>query len=158
AALLWGRVRTGHALLGVGIAAKVWPGVLVPLALAHVWRTRGRREALTCLAIVVAVVLAIVLPFFVLAPGGVWNSVVRQTTRPLQIESLGAALLVASHHVFGTGAHMVSSHGSQNLGGRAADVVGALQSILQIAVLLAIWIWFARRGRTHEELVQACAA
>ena len=53
---------------------------------------------------------------------------------------------------------MVSSHGSQNLGGRAVDVVGALQSILQIAVLLAIWIWFARRGRTHEELVQACAA
>jgi uncharacterized membrane protein len=158
AALVSGRVRTGHALLGVGVAAKIWPGVLVPLAFAHVWRTRGRREALACLGIAVAVVLVIVLPFFVLAPGGVWQSVVRQTTRPLQIESLGAALLVASHHVFGTSAHMVSSHGSQNLGGTAANVVGALQSILQVGALLAIWLVFARRVRTNAELVAACAA
>jgi riboflavin transporter FmnP len=158
AALLWGRVRTGFALLGVGVAAKVWPGVLLPLAVAHVWRTRGRREALACLGVAVAVVLVVVLPFFVLAPHGVWDSVVRQTTRPLQIESLGAALLVASHHVFGTSAHMVSSHGSQNLGGTAADVVGAIQSVVQVAVLVAIWMWFARRERTREELVQASAA
>jgi uncharacterized membrane protein len=136
----------------------VWPAVLLPLAVAHVWRTRGRRAALVCLGTAAAVVAAIVLPFFVLAPGGVWDSVVRQSTRPLQIESLGAALLVASHHVFGTSVHMVSSHGSQNLGGTAANVAGALQSLVEVAVLLGIWIWFARRRRSGEELVQACAA
>src|SRR6266508_3630277 len=32
AALVGGRLRIGHALLGAGIAAKIWPGVLVPLA------------------------------------------------------------------------------------------------------------------------------
>src|SRR5262249_17980368 len=41
AALLSGKLRLGHALLAVGVAAKLWPGVLVPLALAYVWRTRG---------------------------------------------------------------------------------------------------------------------
>jgi 8-oxo-dGTP pyrophosphatase MutT (NUDIX family) len=158
AALLRGRLRVGHALLGLAIVTKIWPGVLLPITVAHVWRTRGRREALACLATAVATMAVILLPFVALSPSGVWNSVVRQTTRPLQVESLGAALLVASHHVFGTSAAMVSSHGSQNLGGTAANVVGVLQTLSQVGVLLALWIWFARRTRSREELVQACAA
>src|SRR5439155_1155290 len=122
------------------------PGALpafVLLTLAYVWRTRGRRQALTCLGVLAGAVAAIVLPFAALAPGGVWHSVVRQATRPLQVESLGAALLVASHHLFGTGITMVSSHGSQNLGGSAADTIGAAQSVLQVIALLGIWIAFA---------------
>jgi uncharacterized membrane protein len=158
AALVSGRVRLGHGLLGAGVAVKIWPAVLVPVAFAHVWRTRGRREAFACLGVAAGVVAVVVLPFFALAPGGVWNSVVRQTTRPLQIESLGAALLIAAHHVFGTSVHMVSSHGSQNLGGTAANVVGALQSVAQIAALAAIWIVFALRRRGNEELVLASVA
>jgi uncharacterized membrane protein len=158
AALVSGRFRLGHGLLGAGILAKVWPGVLVPLAVVHVWRTRGRREALVCLGVTVAVVAAVVLPFAVLAPHGVWTSFERQASRPLQIESLGAALIVASHHVFGTGVTMVSSHGSQNIGGTTANVVGWLQTVLQGAALVAIWIAFARRRRTSQEFVDFAAA
>jgi 8-oxo-dGTP pyrophosphatase MutT (NUDIX family) len=158
ALLLRGRSRFGHALFGVAIVAKIWPGVLLPLTVAHVWRTRGRREALVCLGTAAGTIAAILLPFVVLSPSGVWDSVARQTTRPLQVESLGAALLIASHHVFGTSAAMVSSHGSQNLGGSAADLVGVLQTVAQVGVLLAIWIAFARRTRSSEEFVRWCAA
>ena len=158
AALVSRRLRLGHGLLGVGIAAKVWPGVLVPLALAYVWKARGRGEALACLGVLAGVVAAIVLPFVAIAPAGVWNSVVRQATRPLQVESLGAALLVASRHVLGTGVTMVSNHGSQNLGGSAADAIGAVQSVLQIAALLGIWFAFARRPASREDLVRFSAA
>jgi uncharacterized membrane protein len=158
AALVSGRPRLGHGLLGAGILAKVWPGVLVPLTVAHVWRTRGRREALVCLGVTAAVVAAVVLPLVVLAPHGVWTSFERQVSRPLQIESLGAALIVVSHHVFGTGVTMVSSRGSQNISGTAATVVGWLQTVLQLGVLLALWITFARRRRTNEELVRFSAA
>ena len=158
AALMAGRLRLGHVLLAVGIAAKLWPGVLVPLAFAYVWKARGRREALLCLGVLAAVVGAIVLPFVVIAPGGVWHSVVRQATRPLQVESLGAALLVASHHVFGTGVTMVSSHGSQNLGGHASGLIGAALTILQGFALLGIWIAFARRSASRDDLVRFGAA
>jgi uncharacterized membrane protein len=158
AALLSGRMRLGHGLLGAGMLAKVWPGVLVPLAVAHVWRTRGRREALVCLGVTAAVVAAVVLPFVVVAPHGVWRSFERQVSRPLQVESLGAALIVTSHHVFGTDVKMISSRGSQNLGGTAATVVGWVQTVLQLGALLALWIAFARRRRTREELVQFAAA
>ena len=158
AALLSGRLRLGHGLLGAGVLAKIWPGVLVPLAVAHVWRTRGRREALVCLGVTVAVVAAVALPFVVLSPHGVWRSFERQVSRPLQIESLGAALIVMSHHVFGTGVTMISSRGSQNIGGTAATVVGWVQTVFQLGALLALWVTFARRRRTREELVQFAAA
>ena len=153
-----GRLRLGHALLGAGIAAKIWPGVLLPLTVAYVWRTRGRREALVCLAVSVGVVVAVVLPFFVVSPHGVWTSFSRQLSRPLQIESIGAALIVASHHVFGTGATMVSSRGSQNISGTFASAVGVLQSLVQLGVLVGIWFAFARRDRSREELVRYAAA
>jgi len=158
AALVSGRFRLGHGLLGAGILAKVWPGVLVPLAVAHVWRTRGRREALVCLGVAAAVVAVVVVPFLALAPHGVWTSFQRQLSRPLQIESLGAALIVISHHVFGTGVTMVSSRGSQNIAGTGANAVGWLQTVLQLGTLVAVWIAFARRRRTRDELVQFSAA
>jgi hypothetical protein len=158
ASLLWGRARLGHGLLAAGFVTKIWPGVLVPLTIAYVWRTRGKREALVCLGIAGAVVAVVLLPFVVLAPHGVWSSFERQLSRPLQIESLGAALLVVSHHVFGTGVTMVSSRGSQNISGTAAQVVGWFQAALQAAVLLGLWITFARRDRTREELLRYSAA
>jgi len=158
AAILSRRLRLGHGLLGAGAAAKLWPGVLLPLTVAFVWRTRGRRDALLCLGIAMGVLVAVVLPFVVVSPHGVWSSFSRQLSRPLQIESVGAALIVAAHDVFGTGATMISSRGSQNLSGWFASAVGVLQGIVQLGVLVGIWFTFARRDRSREELVRYAAA
>jgi hypothetical protein len=152
------RYRTGSAVLGFAIAVKVYPVVLAPLALIHVWRERGRRAALECLGWLAGVVAACFVPFLVLAPGGVWDSVVRQTTRPLQLESLGSGVLLALHHLFGLSVHWKSSHGSQNLVGTGPDAIGALQTVLQVCALLAVWWLFARGPGGREELVRASAA
>ena len=158
AALVSGRLRLGHGLLALAVAAKVYPAVLVPLALVHVWRERGRREAGVCLGVLAAVLALCFLPFVALAPGGVWDSVVRQTTRPLQIESLASGILLALHHVFGVHVAWRSSHGSQNLVGTGPDVLGALQSALQILALLGVWALFARGRGDRDELLRASAA
>jgi len=55
AALVSGRLRLGHVLLGLGVTAKFYPGVFVPLAVAFVWKQAGRREALICLGLVLGV-------------------------------------------------------------------------------------------------------
>ena len=91
AAVLARRERLGFAAIGLGIAAKAFPAVLIPPALVYVWRTRGRREALLCLGAAAAVVAVVVIPFLALAPHGVGESIARQTTRPLQLESLGSS-------------------------------------------------------------------
>lgn len=155
AALVHGRHRLGFGVLGGAVAVKLYPGVLVPLALAYVWRTRGRREALVCLGVLVGVVVLVFLPFLILAPEGVAHSIGRQLSRPLQIESLGSALYLGAHHLLGLGVEMRSSHGSQNLHATGAAVVAVLLSVVQIAAL--IWIWLRRAG-TVEELVRWSAA
>jgi hypothetical protein len=157
-ALVTGRLRLGHLVLGAAVAAKLYAAVLVPLTLVYVWRRTGRREALVCAALLAAVVVAAWLPFLVLAPHGVWHSFWTQVSRPLQVESLGAAFLLGAHHLFGLGLTMDSSHGSQNLGGAAADTVAVVSSVLQLAALVATWILFARGPATRERLLLASAA
>jgi Glycosyltransferase family 87 len=158
AAIVSGRLRLGSGLLGLGVAAKLWPGVLVPLVLAYVWRTRGRREALVCAGVFAAVVLVCFLPFLLLAPVDVLESVWRQARRPLQIESLGSALLLAGHHLFGLDLTMKSSSGSQNLDGGLPDAIAVVQGLVQLVVLVALWIAFARGPATRERLVRYAAA
>ena len=144
AALVHDRYRLGHGLLGAAIAAKLYPVVLLPLAVAYVWRRRGRREGIVCAALAIGVPLLAYLPFAVLAPEGVVRSVGRQLSRPLQIESLGSAILLAAHDLFGAGVEVGSSHGSQNLVGASADLSAVGLSMAQIAVLAWLWLRFAR--------------
>jgi uncharacterized membrane protein len=155
AALVHGRHRLGSGVLGVAIAVKLYPVVLVPLALAYVWRRRGRREALVCLATVAAVVSAAFLPFVAIDPGGVAHSLGHQLSRPLQIESLGSALYLAAHHLTGIGVEVRSGHGSQNLHATGTAVTAILLSAIQVLAL--VWIWLRRPG-SAEELVRWSAA
>ncbi len=158
AALVSGRLRLGHVALGAAIAAKLYPVVLAPVAVAYVWRRKGRREALVCAAAMAAVVVLAFVPFLVLAPGGLWHSLWDQASRPLQIESLGAGLILVAHNVFGTGITMESSHGSQNLVGSAPDALAVAQSVLQVVALVTVWVLFARGPARRDRLILASAA
>jgi uncharacterized membrane protein len=158
AAILGRRERLGFAALGVGFAAKIFPGVLVPPALAYVWRTRGRREALLCLGVAAAAVAVIVVPFAALGPHGLWTSVHDQAGRPLQIESLGSSILLAAHQAGGLHIDVITSHGSQNLAGSLPDSLGLVQTLLLAAVLLGAWIAFALGPADPERLVRYSAA
>jgi 8-oxo-dGTP pyrophosphatase MutT (NUDIX family) len=158
AALCAGRDRLAFGTLGLAIAAKLYPAVLLPLFVARVWRRRGRREAGLAGALLAGVVAVCVVPFVVLAPHGVWASLVRQITRPLQIESLGAGILLAAEHAFGLEVTVRSSHGSQNLVGLGPDVVAVAQSAAQALALGAIWVAYARGPADRERLVRYSAA
>jgi uncharacterized membrane protein len=147
AALLRERHRLGWALLGAAVAAKLWPLVLVPLALVWSYRAGRLRAALVGLVVVAAVFV----PFAILAPHGLWDSLRGQASRPLQIESLGASLFTAFGHP-----NVISSHGSQNVAGHSG--VAALFSLLQVATLVALWIAFARGPATGDRLLRYSAA
>jgi hypothetical protein len=155
AALVWGRDRLGLGLLGGAVAVKLYPVVLVPLAIAYVWRRRGRREALIGLGLASAVVALAFLPFLAVAPGGVVHSIGHQLSRPLQIESLGSALYLTAHHLFGLDVEMRSGHGSQNLHAWGTGAAAVVSSVVTLAAL--VWIWL-RRPATADELVRWSAA
>jgi hypothetical protein len=158
AALVSGRLRIGHLLLGLGVVVKLYPAVLVPLAFGFAWRRAGRREALICLGLLAGLAALLFLPFFVLSPAGVWDSFSVQLGRPLQVESLGSALLLAAHHLFGLGVTGDTSHGSQNLAGTGADAMAIGSTVVQVAALVGIWAMFVRGSASRESLVRASAA
>jgi uncharacterized membrane protein len=147
AALLGGRHRLGWAVLGVAVAAKLWPFVLVPPALA--WSSvYGRARAAFAGALTFA--LAVV-PFAVLAPHGLYDSIRGQADRPLQIESLGASLLTTLGHP-----RITTSHGSQNLVGHGA--LAASFAAVEAIAIVALWIGFLRGPIDRERLLRYSAA
>jgi Glycosyltransferase family 87 len=158
AALAADRSRLGLGLLAVAAAAKLYPLVLLPLALVYVGRRRGRREALVSLAVFAVVAVAIVLPFAVLSPGGLAESVTRQGGRPLQVESLGAALLLVGHQLALYEPTVVSTFGSQNLEGSLPDALAAMQTGLMVFAVAAVWVFFAVGGATRARLFAGSAA
>ena len=161
AALLRRRELLASGLLGLAVTAKLYPLVIVPLALLYVWVVAGRRRALQSLALLVGVVLVVVLPFAALAPGGLWDSFHAQTARGLQIESLGAALLLAAHQLGfydATVVHGATRAASRDLAGSLPDALTTILSVLQLVAVALVWIVFVRRGPTAERLVLASAA
>ena len=158
AAFAWTRLRLGGVLLGAAVAAKLYPAVVLPPLVAQAWRRRGRRAALVVAGLAVAVVLLVFVPFLVVDAEGVVRGVGRQLSRPLQIESLGAGVLLVLHDVFGMPLGWASSHGSQNLTGTVAAVAAVGLSLAQLAALGWIWWRSAARRLTRAETVCAAAA
>jgi len=158
AALVRRHTVLSGVLLGTAFAAKLWPAALVPLILVWLWRNDGRRALRVWLVAAVTSAAAWFIPFVALAPRGVLHSFHQQFARPLQIESLGASLLVAVHHVFGTQLGVVESFGSQNVGGPGVSAVAAITSVLEVLAIVAVWVVFARGDATVERLLIASAA
>ena len=158
AALLHDRLELSALGFGAAIAAKLWPVALVPLALTHVWRTRGARAAALWAALVVVVEANVFLPFALLSPGGLRASFHAQLARPLQLESLGGAVLIALHHLFGTRLDVVTTFGSQNPVGTGAHAAEIATTVAGVLALGAVWVLYARGGAGRERLVAYCAA
>jgi hypothetical protein len=87
----------------------------------------------------------------VLAPDGLHAMFSDQFGRPLQVESIGAAVLMAAQHL---GLHpltTVTSHGAQALSGRGAGLAADLSTAGEVVSVLAVWIAFARRRNAGGE-------
>jgi len=117
--LLRGLDLAAAGVLGLAVSAKVYPLVLVPLAGIYVWRRAGPRRVAIGLAVFAAVVLAVVLPFAAYDAHGVVSSFRSQAERGLQVESLGASLLLVADRVGLYDAHVVETTGvaGRNLSG-----------------------------------------
>jgi hypothetical protein len=125
------------AFTGLGVAAKLWPGLLLPAVLALAYRRDGPRGALRATG---WFALAGGIPFLLallVSPSGLWHALSVQAGRPLQIESLGASLLTGIAHLGGQPGYTVeTSSGSQNLHGGAVPLVTTLTSLAALICVL----------------------
>jgi uncharacterized membrane protein len=148
------------AVLGLAISAKVYPLVLVPLACTYVWRRAGTRKVAYGLAAMIAVAAVVVVPFAAYAPHGVFESFRSQAERGLQVESLGASLLLVLDRLGLYDATVVRTTGvaGRNLVGGGADAVAAVSLVLEALAVAAVWLLYARVRETRGRLPVAFAA
>ncbi|MDX6506520.1 MAG: hypothetical protein QOG06_1164 [Gaiellaceae bacterium] len=158
--LLRSRDLAGFAVLGLAVSAKVYPLVLVPLAACFVWRRAGPRRAAVALAVLLAVAAAVIAPFAAYAPHGVFESFRSQAARGLQVESMGAAVLLALDRLGLYHARVVETTGvaGRNLAGGVADAVAATLLVLEALAVVAVWWLYARSSDLRGRLPLACAA
>jgi hypothetical protein len=158
AALAARRPTIACAVAGIGAATKVYPIVLVPLALIELWRSHGVRAVARGVAVTVAFVAALSGVLVAVAPHGVGWALHRQLVRPLQVESLPAVFFAAAHVIGGLHLHVVKRAGSDNLIGSGPDLAATLSGIATVIAIAAVYALYARSNRTREQLVVSSVA
>jgi len=158
--LLRGEDLLAAGALGLAVSAKVYPLVLVPLAGIYVWRRAGPRRLGAALAVFLVVAAAVVVPFAAYDLHGVASSFRSQAERGLQIESLGASLLLAADRLGLYDARVVETTGvaGRNLSGSLPDAVAVVTLVLEALAVVGVWVLYARVRDARARLPLAFAA
>jgi hypothetical protein len=153
--LVLDRPLLAFGALGAAVAAKVYPIGVLPVALLYIG-PRLRRSALVSFA---GVLILAHLPFAILGPGGLRFSYLQQAKRGLEMNSIGAAFLLAAHKL-GIGHPKLGNEppGSLNVLGGTADAIAIVSSVLVLSALVAAAVVFARSRRDTQALVLAAGA
>lgn len=141
--------------LALGVLAKVYPIVLTPFLVLYLWRRSGRTAPVRFVVILAGVVGVGLGPFFLAGPDGVLTALGRAFLRPLQVESIGAALIYAANTVVHVRFTMTHTYDSFNLTGSIAAGVSTAQSLTLAVVLAATLVLFLRGRPTIDRLVLA---
>jgi hypothetical protein len=137
--------------LGVGIAAKLVPAFVAPLALAY-WITRKRwTEAAIATATATGTVAALCGPFVLAAGSRVLDLFAYHAGRPLEIESTGGALLVVSRFFVPSGVTLSKAFGSDAAIASWDAPLKTGSGILLVAAFVGILVLTAVRMRDEED-------
>lgn len=158
AAASTGRLRLSGGVLALAVGVKLYPAFLVVPLLILAWRSVGRREAIAVAAVTALTLFVTSVPFLLADPAGMLGPLLHQLDRPLQVESLGAAVLLVAHHLTGLAIVIETSFGSQNIVSEPAPLLRTVTGLAQIVVVLAIWAWFARGRATLGRFTRTVAA
>lgn len=140
------RPRAGLAVLGLGVATKLFPLVVAPIALGWLFARGQRRASAQGALALVAVVATCAGAAVALSPGGALDALSYHLDRPLQVESTPALALMGADALGAGEALVVNSHRSDGVEHPAAGAATALSTALLVGVLA--WLTLAAaRGR-----------
>jgi hypothetical protein len=136
-------VRAGGFLLGLAVAAKLWPVVLAPLIVAIAYRRAGVRSVpATGVAILAGIALPVVPLLWQAGPASfAWLDYMRD--RSIQLESTWAATALLLDRLGLAATVNTHDHGTVHLAGRLPAVMAALTTPVSIALvalpLVRVW-------------------
>jgi len=153
-AFLSERHGCAYALLAAGVMTKVYPAALLPVFLLHHYRNHSYQGIRSALLTFAATVLAIALPFFLMSPGGLFDSFTYHAQRGIQLESTYSSLLLVAGECGWLSVGLEFTYGSWNLTGTAADVMAHVSMLVLPLSLLAVYWMIHRHVRTRPQSAQ----
>jgi uncharacterized membrane protein len=138
-----GRVRSGFAVLGAGVALKGFPIVVAAVAVAWLLGRGRAREAMLGGLVCLGVAAACWAPFVVTAPNGVGDALRFHAERPVQLESSPASLVEQLG-----GSRIDDTFRSHGLVGGPAETVEWLSTLAMLLALAAVAGLTWRRWRS----------
>ena len=157
--LLLRRESGAFGVVGLAVAAKLFPAAALPVAAVRTLRERGRRGLLWATATFTSALLVAFAPFAAIAPGGLGYSLKSQAERHLQIrkhrrvDPVGAGSDRSPRQPLD-----LRRTGLIHLGPSSPDIVGVLSSIAQVAAVALVALLYWRGKENDERLVTAFAA
>jgi uncharacterized membrane protein len=140
------RPVAAFAVLGAAVAAKVYPVAALPIFVLAAPRACRRRGLLWFAGVLVLAHL----PFALLGPGGLRHSYVLQARRGLELNSLGASILLLAGHPQTAN----EAPGSLNVTGGAAHALAVVSTLLVLVAIVAAAFAYVR-GRPLVACVAA---
>ncbi len=143
------RPVAAFALLGLGAVVKVYPLILLPLALLAVDRSvRVRAVGAFC-----AVGVVLMGPFALLGHAGLYNSLMQQANRHLHLDTVGSSILLALHRPV----RLAFDGGGWSVFGPGAGAAASAHTLAQVAGIAGAAVLFARSERGRWDLMAAAA-
>lgn len=149
------RDRPGLAgvLIGVGIAAKIYPGVLVPVVCAGYLARRDWRSTGRLVGSALATVVVIVLPFWAFAQQTFWSFLTYHASRGLQLESVMSGLVLIACKLGWTTGTPTHRFGAEEIVSPLADAIVPVIPVALAAgtVLVALSAFRQSRGTSSSD-------
>jgi hypothetical protein len=145
--LTWRRAAAGGACLGLGIASKLYPMLLVPFLLAGARHGARAVHGLAQAGLLASLVVALsFLPPLAIGSGPAVLSFLRyQGERGLQIESSYASVLLVLQGITPLGLFHQRSHQAHDLAGPLADAIAPWTRLVQVVAVLLVTAVASRR-------------
>ena len=151
-ALLSGRPLASGVWLGLGIGAKLYPVVLLPVFALYLFALGRRRDTLRLGLGCLGACAVCLLPFARVPPADLFQFVTFHQHRGLEVESLGAGAILAGHALGLTQARLMLNYGAFHLDSPwASPILHALPALFLSVyglTLLGAWKAFRREAGT----------
>jgi hypothetical protein len=143
--------------LGLGIAAKLYPVVLLPVFTAYYFANKTYRSLLNLWVGTVSAVALTFIPFFIVSQGKLFSFLTYHKERGLQIESLPAGFISLAHNWGLIEVTTINSYGSRNIVSPLDDTVLKLLPwllILTYTIMLINCLYRFWEYRSQSDLVK----
>ncbi len=141
--LLSAKSFSAGILLGLAAAAKLYPLVILPVFALYLIALGQRRAAALLVSGTVGSVVICLLPFMRIPFSTLFTFLSFHQKRGLEIESLGAGVLIIAHAAGWTNAKMVVNYGACNLSSASAPAIIHCLPII-FALMLGLTLYMAR--------------